>query len=68
MRAFLLVALLALIALVQAFVPRAALPKKAGLVVKAKMAPFQRWVVRPDHRVSVHGAEGDGTGGRVRCP
>lgn len=42
MRAFLLVALLALIALAQAFVPRAALPKKAAVVVKAKMAPFAR--------------------------
>lgn len=42
MRAFLIVAVLALLALAQAFVPRAALPKKSALAVKSKLAPFNR--------------------------
>lgn len=44
MRAFLLVALLACLALASAFVPRAALPKKAAVAVRSKLAPFQRCV------------------------
>ena len=44
MRAFFLVALLACLALASAFVPRAALPKKAAVAVRSKLAPFQRCV------------------------
>lgn len=49
MRAFLLVALLACLALASAFVPRAALPKKAALAVRSKLAPFQRCVCVSGH-------------------
>lgn len=54
MRAFLLVALLALVALAQAFVPRAALPKKAAVAVPAKLAPFQRYALCLVNRLMVY--------------